>query len=81
MAVSDQMMQSFIDSTVASGQMVNLTKIIEETTGGSLSSSNFCWLPDLCDTYPDEFDLGFALQFDADTQLKFKDGNIWSFDS
>lgn len=81
LAVSDQMMQSFIDSTAKSGKMLNLTQVFNELTGDILQSTWFCFLPDLCDTYPDTFDLGFAISFDAETKLKFLDGNIWSFTS
>lgn len=77
LAVSDQMMESYIQSTAASGQMLNLTQIFNELTGDILKSTWFCFLPDLCDTYPDEFDLGFALSFDSETELRFLDGNIW----
>ena len=46
-----------------------------------LKSTWFCFLPDLCEAYPDAFNLGFAISFDAETELKFMDGNLWSFNA
>lgn len=61
--------------------MLNLTNIIGELSGGELPSNLFCWLPDLCETYPDQFNLGFALSFDEETQLSFEDENKLFFNA
>jgi hypothetical protein len=78
MALSDQLFESFIEATAATGELISISKVWEQLTGSGLPSRYFCWLPNLCDDYPESFDLDFAVAFNKDTQIKFMDGNLWS---
>jgi hypothetical protein len=75
MAISDEL----VESLATSGQTLNITEIYQKLTGSGLHSEHFCWLPSLCDKYPDNFDLGFAVEFEGETHFEFHDANQFSF--